>query len=149
MLQHTWELGSLDHAQKGNSSRHRIKSSRWSSEGSHPFQEEKGIKTEHRLFRWIPIRVDKRPTFCYTRLSNPQEDLSKHEGYLTKTLDLYPGSRRGFDWLRRKLDLWASRKNEARGRKNWGKRGAVRRYRKPEKIPRKQNSRRKSHLATQ
>jgi hypothetical protein len=32
-----------------------------------------------------------------------------------------------------KSDLWASRRNEARGRKNWGKNGAVRRYRKPEK----------------
>jgi hypothetical protein len=32
-----------------------------------------------------------------------------------------------------KSDLWASRRNEARGRKNWGKKGAVRRYRKPEK----------------
>jgi hypothetical protein len=32
-----------------------------------------------------------------------------------------------------KLDLWVFRRNEARGRKNWGKKGAVRRYRKPEK----------------
>jgi hypothetical protein len=30
-------------------------------------------------------------------------------------------------------DLWGSRRNEARGRKNWGKKGAARRYRKPEK----------------
>jgi hypothetical protein len=32
-----------------------------------------------------------------------------------------------------KSDLWASRRNEARGRKNWGKKGVVRRYQKPEK----------------
>jgi hypothetical protein len=32
-----------------------------------------------------------------------------------------------------KSDLWASRRNEARGRKNWGKKGVARRYRKPEK----------------
>jgi hypothetical protein len=36
-----------------------------------------------------------------------------------------------------KSDLWASRRNEARGRKNWGKKGVVRRYRKPKKTPRK------------
>jgi hypothetical protein len=140
---------SSDHAQKENNSRHRTRSSRWSSEGSRLFQEEKGIETEHRLSRWIPIEAGRRPPFCYTKLSNPQEDLVKRGGYLTKTLDLCPGSRRGFDWLRMKSDLWASRKNKARGRKNWGKKGAVRRYRKPEKTPRKQDSRRRSHLTTQ
>jgi hypothetical protein len=36
-----------------------------------------------------------------------------------------------------KLDLWAFHRSEAQGRKNWGKKGAVRRYRKPEKTPKK------------
>jgi hypothetical protein len=36
-----------------------------------------------------------------------------------------------------KSNLWVSHWSEAQGRKNWGKKGAARRYRKPEKIPRK------------
>jgi hypothetical protein len=37
-----------------------------------------------------------------------------------------------FDWPRKKSDLRVSRKNEARDRKNWGKKDAARGYRKPE-----------------
>jgi hypothetical protein len=126
-------LGSSDHAQKGSNSRHRTKSSRWSSEGFRLFQEKKGTKTEHQLSRWIPIRAGRCLLLCCTKLSSLQGDSAKRGGYPTKILGLCPDSRKGSDWLQMKLDLWVFRGNEARGRKNWGKKGAVRRYRKPEK----------------
>jgi hypothetical protein len=40
----------------------------------------------------------------------------------------------GFDWPHKKSDLRVSRKNEARDKKNWGKKDAVRGYLKPEEI---------------
>jgi hypothetical protein len=52
-------------------------------------------------------------------------------------LGLYPDSQGGFDWLHKKSNLRVSHKNEAQGRKSWGKKGVARRYRKPEKTPRK------------
>jgi hypothetical protein len=64
-------------------------------------------------------------------------DLAKRGGYPTKILGLYPDSQRGSDWLHKRSNLWVSHRNEAQGRKNWGKKGAARRYRKPEKTPRK------------
>jgi hypothetical protein len=36
------------------------------------------------------------------------------------------------DWPRKKLDLWVSRKNEARDKRNWGKKDAARECLKPE-----------------
>jgi hypothetical protein len=39
-----------------------------------------------------------------------------------------------FDWPRKKSDLWVSHKNEARDKKNWGKKDAAKGYRKPEAI---------------
>jgi hypothetical protein len=64
-------------------------------------------------------------------------DLAKRGGYPTKILGLYPDSQRGSDWLHKRSNLWVSHRNEAQGRKNWGKKGVARRYRKPEKTPRK------------
>jgi hypothetical protein len=43
-----------------------------------------------------------------------------------------------FDWLHKKSDLRVSRKNEARDRKNWGKKDAARGYRKPKEIQKSQ-----------
>jgi hypothetical protein len=63
--------------------------------------------------------------------------LAKRGGYPTKILGLYPDSQRGSDWLHKRSNLWVSHRNEAQGRKNWGKKGVARRYRKPEKAPRK------------
>jgi hypothetical protein len=37
-----------------------------------------------------------------------------------------------FDWPHKKSDLRVSRKNEARDKKNWGKKDAAREYLKPE-----------------
>jgi hypothetical protein len=39
-----------------------------------------------------------------------------------------------FDWPRKKSNLWVSRKNEARDKKNWGKKDATRGYLKLEEI---------------
>jgi hypothetical protein len=64
-------------------------------------------------------------------------DLAKRGGCPTKILGLYPDSQRGFDWLHKKSNLRVSHRNEAQGRKSWGKKGVARRYRKPEKTPRK------------
>jgi cysteinyl-tRNA synthetase len=36
------------------------------------------------------------------------------------------------DWPRKKIDIQVSRKNEARDKKNWGKKDAAREYLKPE-----------------
>jgi hypothetical protein len=124
-------------ARRENNSRRQTRNSRWSSEGSHLFQGGRGTETEHRLSRWIPIRAGRRSLLCCTKLPSLQGDLAKRGGYPTKILGLYPNSQRGFDWLHMRSDLWVSHRNGARGRKNWGKKGAARRYRKPEKTPRK------------
>jgi hypothetical protein len=97
----------------------------------------------------IPIRAGRCSLLCCTKLSNLQGELARRGGYPTKILGLYPNSQRGFGWLRTRSDLWVSRRNEVQGRKNWGKKGAVRRYRKPEKTPRNQDCRGKSHLTAQ
>jgi hypothetical protein len=39
-----------------------------------------------------------------------------------------------FDWPHKQSDLRVSHKNEARDRKNWGKKDAARGYQKPEEI---------------
>jgi hypothetical protein len=120
-----------------NNSRRQTRNSRWSSEGSRLFQGERETETEHRLSRWIPIRAGKRSLLCCTKLSSFQVDLAKRGGYPTKIPGLYPDSQRGSDWLHKRSNLWVSHRNEAQGRKNWGKKGVARRYRKPEKTPRK------------
>jgi hypothetical protein len=49
-----------------------------------------------------------------------------------------------FNWPRKKSDLWVSRKNEARDKKNWGKKDAARGYLKPEEIHESQINRERS-----
>jgi hypothetical protein len=80
---------------------------------------------------------------CYTKLPGPREGSARHGGCQTRSLDLCFGSRMEFDWPRKKLDLRISHKNEARDRKNWGKKDAARGYWKPEEIHESQNNRRK------
>jgi hypothetical protein len=48
-------------------------------------------------YPWIPIKASRCSPLCYTKLPSPLEDLAKHEGYQTKSLDLCLDSRRGFD----------------------------------------------------
>jgi hypothetical protein len=52
------------------------------------------------------------------------------------------------DWPRKKLDLWVSRKNEARDKRNWEKKDAAREYLKPEEST-KTKQPEKDHLMMQ
>jgi hypothetical protein len=123
----------MGHARRGSNSRRQTRNSRWSLEGSHLFQGGRGTETEHRLSRLIPIRVGRCSLPYCTKLSSLQGGLARRGGYPTKILGLHPGSQRGSGWLRTRSDLWVSHRNEVRDRRNWGKKGAARRYRKPEK----------------
>jgi hypothetical protein len=69
--------------------------------------------------------------YC-TKIPSPWEYLARHAGYRSRNLSLYFGSRMGFDWPHKKLDLLDSRKNEARDKRNWGKKDATKEYLKPE-----------------
>jgi hypothetical protein len=69
---------------------------------------------------------------CCTRSPSPREDLAKHVGCRPRNLNLCFGSRMEFDWPHKKSDLRVSRKNEARDKKNWGKKDATKECLKPE-----------------
>jgi hypothetical protein len=63
---------------------------------------------------------------CYTRSPNPRGDLARHVGCRPKNLSLCFGSQMEFDWPYKKSDLRISCKNEARDKRNWGKKDAAR-----------------------
>jgi hypothetical protein len=111
-------LESSVHDQKESSSRHWTKSSRWYSEGSRYFQEGIETETKHRLSIWTPMWAGRYLLLCYTRSPSPREDLTRHGGCQSRSLNLCFGSWMEFDWPCKKLDLLVSRKNEARDKKN-------------------------------
>jgi hypothetical protein len=97
----------------------------------------------------IPIRAGRCSLPYCTKLSSLQGGLARRGGNPTKILDLHPGSRRGSGWPHTRSNLQAFRRNEVQGRRNWGKKGAARRYRKPEKPQKIKIAEEKSHLTAQ
>jgi hypothetical protein len=88
--------------------------------------------TEHRLFLWSPMWIDRLSPFCCTRIPSLHGDLARHEGYGPKSLNLWLDSQIGSCWLRKKSSLSDSHENEDQNKKNLEVKGAAEGYLTPE-----------------
>jgi hypothetical protein len=88
--------------------------------------------TEHQLFLWPPMWIDRLSPFCCTKIPSLRGDLARHEGCQPKSLNLCLGSRMGSYWLRKKSSLSDSHENEAQGKRNLEMKDAAEGYLTPE-----------------